>query len=181
MTENPYKSPASAATQLKHSPPSAKPKRRVWPYVWNFGVLVAAACYTWQMTDVLLQLYGLHQKLQPTGNLYVNDVLRMVEVAALIAWSWFLAGSVTSWTWTKVRPAVRWLYAAGFTVFLVGTVVRVLISRWYSHFGPNDGVGDYVMFVVFSAVVAFPIVVYGTGYIGLIANRFKRPSVEAAA
>lgn len=173
MIDNPYQSPPSETAQ---APSSAQAKRPPLPYLWNFGILAAAAWYTWEMTWVIVQLYGLLHKLNPTGGLYVHDVAIMVDVAAHILWVWFLAGSLGSWTWTKVGRQFRWLYAAGFLVFLVGSIVRLAIDR-FNDLGfqsGGNGLDGYLLFVGLFALVAFPIVVYGTGYLGLIAHRFQR-------
>jgi len=137
--------------------------------IWNLLLVCLGIAILWL---VVPKVFPQFREISPTlpGTFRARAIMVGFQGIGLIVTALLLFGSLSSWAWQGISSIGRWFYGLMSLLLLGGAGVSIYID--YVDMG-FVGYGDYITFIFSVLLIAFPIVAFGTGYIGL-AYRFWR-------
>ena len=145
--------------------------KHLFPCIWNIlliGILWADLRY--RLPRLVGQFSDIPWEMD-ADFVSLTLAIGFVDLGAAI-FEILLAISLSSWGWKVFSKRTRYIYAASAIALILGTVVCIAV--WYWNFGRVSSISDFITFAISVPLVVFPIVVFGTGYPGLIKRRWVR-------
>ncbi|OHB76913.1 MAG: hypothetical protein A2Z34_00990 [Planctomycetes bacterium RBG_16_59_8] len=145
--------------------------------IWNLVLVCCGIALLWLFVPKVLSQFK-SISLDLPDALRARIVMSVFQGVGLIVVVLLLLGSISSWAWQRVSAAGRWFYGIMGVSLLGGAGVSIYIDHAEMGF---VGYGDYATFGFSVLLIAFPVVAFGTGHIGLACRFWKRRCDSADA